>query len=204
MINPNKLGDFDVLLGLCGPEYLLDIAHDQIGDYCLAKLENNNETAYIYNITIGSGIDKEYFCTATVTKPRKKAGWYICEYTDVKDDGYNELGTHLFIPVIKPVRYIEDNLVCNDKSPLLIFLCICMHDFGYGHVTSFEGSSLENVNIDVFIRACARFDSKTISGYNLSTLTTAGRWCILNLFLNNEITTDMISTWIDPYNIGRR
>ena len=203
MINPNKLRDFDAMLGICGPEYLFDIANEQISDYCLAKLESNNETAYIHNITVGNGIDKEYFCTATVTKPQKKAGWYICVYTDVKDDGYDKLNTHLFIPVIKPIRYIEDNLVCDDKSPLLIFLCICMHDFGYTHVTSFEGTPLQKINLSILLRACARLDFKISGAYNLSTLTTARRWRILNLFLDNEITVDMISTWIDPYNIGK-
>ena len=200
MINHNKLSNFDALLGICGPDYLFDIAYEQLGDYCLAKLQSNDETAYIHNITIGNGIDKEYFSTAIVTNPQKKEGWYICEYTDVKDDGYDDIGTHLFIPVIKTVKYLDDILVCDDKSPLLIFLCICMHDFGYTHVTSFEGSPLENVNLTILIRSCARFDFR-IGAFNLRTLTSVDRWRILDLFLKNEITTDMISAWIDPYNL---
>lgn len=202
MINPNKLRNFDAMLGICGNEYLFNVAHNQIGDYCLAKL-TNDKSAYIHNITVGNGIDKEYFCSAIVTKPRKKAGWYICEYTDVKDDGYDDLDIKLFTPVIKPVKYIDDQLVCDDKSPLLIFLCICMHDFAYTHVESFEGTPLANINLTTLLRSCARFDSN-IGGFNLSSLTAIDRWRILDLFLRNEITTDMISTWIDPYGIGRR
>ena len=203
MINPNKMSYFDAMLGICGPEYLFDVANEHLGDYCLAKLQSNDETAYIHSITVGNGIDKEYFCTASVTKPQKKAGWYICEYVDIKDDGYDELNTHLFIPAIKPVKYIDDKLVCDDKSPLLIFLCICMHDFAYTHVTSFERSPLKNINLTKLIRSCARFDPKIV-GFNLYTLTVADRWRMLMLFLNNEITADMISTWIDPYNIGKK
>ena len=203
MINPDKLRNFDAMFGIYGPDYLFNIAHDQIGDHCLAKLQSNDKTAYIHDITIGAGIDKEYFCTATVTSPQKKAGWYICEYTDTKDDGYDNLGTHLFIPVIKPIKYIDDNLVCDDKSPLLIFMLICMHNFAYTHVTSFEGTPLANVNLTTLIRSCARIDFK-IAAFNLNTLSSMGRYLMMELFLNDYITSGMISTWIDPYNIRRR
>lgn len=200
MINPKRLNDFDTMLGICGPEYLYEISLDEIGNYCLARITNNE--AYIHNISVGKGIDKEYFCSANINTTQKKSGWYICKYIEIKDDGYDSLGTHLFVPVIEPVKYIDDDLVCNDKSPLLIFMRICISDFGYTHIESFEGSPYANINLVPLIRSCARLD-RNIHGYNLVTLKNIDRYFMMNLFINSHITSGMISTWINPYNIGR-
>lgn len=200
MINQDKINEFNFMLGLCGPDYLFDIAHEQIGNYCLAKLQSNDDTAYIHDITMGKGIEKEYFCTATVSNPQKKPGWYICKYTDVKDDGYDELDTHLFVPVIESIRYIDDGLISDDKSPLLIFMLICINNFAYTHVESFEKSPLENVNPNILIRSCSRIDPR-IAAFNLSMLRSSGRIRMMELFLNNDITENMIATWINPYHI---
>lgn len=200
MVNPNKKDKFEGLLGICGPEYIFSVAEEMVGEFCLAKVDSTSNTAYIHDITIGRGIDKEYTTTATTIRSVKKSGWYICKYTGVKDEGYDETGYHICTPIINPLKFIKDCWICDDKSPMTIFLLICCPDFGCGHVTSFKGSPLESINLSKLIRLCSTYD-KLILPIDFGVLDSNSRRRMMSLFLKNDINVDLISALLDPYHI---
>ena len=201
MINPNKKSKFEAMLGICGPEYLFNVTEEMVGGFCLASVTSNDKTAYIHDITIGKGIDKEYTSTTIIAKTVKKDGWYICKYIGIEDNGYDELGDHVCTPIINPIKFIKDCWICDDKSPMTIFLLICCRNFGYEHVTSFKGSILENVDINKLVRSCAKYDRMILPVSCLSALNSNSRNRMMSLFLKKDINVDLISAWLDPYHL---
>ena len=190
------------------PEYLYNILSDHYGDFCLIRIEKNQEWAYVYDILPGRGVEKECNIMVRIDKlypGYHKPGWYIGRYIRMDFGAYtiDEPKIHLRTAYVVPIKYLKDIWICDDKSPMGIFLCICLKKFTGGYLQSVENTPLKNVDIDKLIRSCSRFN-RQIKSTCIEELTAEERVIMISLFLKEDINIDLISAWLDPYHTGRR
>lgn len=190
------------------PEYLYKLLSDHYGDFCLIRIEKNQEWAYVYDILPGRGVEKECNIMVRTEMPYHgcyKPGWYIGKYSRLDPGVYttDEPKIHLCTAYVTPIKYLKDIWICDDKSPMGIFLSTCLKKFTGGYLQSVENTPLKNVDIDKLIRSCARFD-RQIKSTCIEELTAEERTRMISLFLKKDINIDLISAWLDPYHTGRR
>lgn len=205
-LHPNYYKNFEHFLGLYGPDHFFEMMKDKIGRFCLIRVEKTAKTedVKIYDISkVGRGINKEWTCKAVINgKSPKTGGWFLAKYVGVDDHGYDVDGDHNCIPIVNPIKFIKDEWVCDDKSPLGIFLGICLDRFDGSYIVNLDSSPAKNCKVGVLISSCRRLNRR-IGGTTLATINQADRKEMISLFLKNEINVDMISTWLDPYNLRK-
>ena len=190
------------------PEYLYNLVSDHYGDFCLIRIDKNQEWAYTYDILPGRGVEKECNIMVRIEKlypGYHKPGWYIGRYTRMDFGTYtiDEPKIHLCTAYVTSIKYLKDIWICDDKSPMGIFLCICLKKFTGGYLQSVENTPLTNVDISRLIGSCAMFD-RQIKSTCIEELTPEERTRMISLFLKKDINIDLISAWLDPYHTGRR